>query len=74
MTLKKSPGEVGATIVLSLDALFFLAFGVLYILIPEKMAAGVGIQVPSASALIDLQGLYGGLEAGLGAYLGLCVF
>jgi len=63
---------VGGRIVLALDALLFGAFGALYWVIPQAMAAKVGIALTSTGAIIDIQGLYGGLELGLGCFLGFC--
>jgi hypothetical protein len=63
---------MGSRIVLTLDALLFIAFGLLYAIIPRSMAATVGIAMNTPGALIDVRGLYGGLELGLGAYLGVC--
>lgn len=62
----------GGRIVLALDALVFAAFGALYWVIPVEMAAKVGIAVPTTGAIVDVQGLYGGLEVGLGAFLAYC--
>jgi hypothetical protein len=59
-------------LVLLLDALLFGAFGALYWVIPEQMAVKVGIVVIGRPGLIDLQGLYGGLEVGLAAFLIYC--
>lgn len=55
-----------------LDALLFGAFGALYWVIPEQMAVKVGIVVTGRPGIIDLQGLYGGLEVGLAAFLIYC--
>jgi hypothetical protein len=57
---------------LLLDALLFGAFGALYWVIPEQMAVKVGIVVTGRPGIIDLQGLYGGLEVGLAAFLIYC--
>ncbi len=62
----------GGRIVLWLDALLFGAFGALYWVIPEQMAVKVGIVVTGRPGIIDLQGLYGGLEVGLAAFLIYC--
>ena len=64
--------HTGAKVVLGIDALLFLLFGILYCLDPVKMAASVGIPLNEAGAIIDVQGLYGGLEMGLGLFLGIC--
>ena len=65
-------GAKGGSIVLLLDALMFGGFGALYWVIPEQMAAKVGIVVTGRAGIIDLQGLYGGLELGLALFLLYC--
>lgn len=62
----------GGRIVLALDALLFAAFGAAYWAIPQEMAAKVGVSMANGAALIDVQGIYGGLELGLGLFLGYC--
>ena len=62
----------GGRIVLALDALLFGGFGALYWIIPASMAGKVGIAVANTGGLIDLQGLYGGLELGLAGFLAYC--
>ena len=62
----------GARIVLALDALVFGAFGALYWVIPEQMAAKVGVTLANTGAIVDVQGLYGGLEVGLALFLAYC--
>ena len=62
----------GGRIILALDALLFGGFGALYWVIPESMAGKVGITVANTGGLIDLQGLYGGLELGLACFLAFC--
>ena len=57
---------------LALDALVFAAFGALYWVMPVEMAAKVGISVPTTGAIVDVQGLYGGLELGFGLFLAYC--
>lgn len=65
--------NIGAKIVLSLDALLFGAFGLLYCLKPDAMAASVGLQMKDTGAVIDVVGLYGGLELGLGLFILSCL-
>lgn len=64
----------GGRIVLALDALVFAAFGALYWVIPVEMAAKVGISLPTTGAIVDVQGLYGGLELGFGSFLAYCAW
>ena len=62
----------GGRIVLTLSSLAFAVFGVLYCLNPIGMAGKVGISLGGTGAIIDVQGMYGGLEIGLGCFLALC--
>ena len=62
----------GGRIVLALSSLAFAVFGVLYCLNPVGMASKVGISLGGGGAIIDVQGMYGGLEIGLGCFLALC--
>ena len=62
----------GGRIVLALDALLFGAFGALYCVIPAQMADKVGVAMRTGAAIVDVQGIYGGLELGLGIFLGFC--
>ena len=62
----------GGRIVLALDALVFAGFGALYWFVPVDMASKVGIHLDNVGAIVDVQGLYGGLELGLGLFLGYC--
>lgn len=59
-------------IILALDALVFGLFGALYWVIPAQMAAKVGVTMTNPAGLIDVQGLYGGLEVGLALFLAWC--
>jgi len=63
---------LGGRIVLALDAFLFAGFGALYWISPVAMAEKVGIAMIGPGAVIDVQGLYGGLELGLGVFLGSC--
>jgi uncharacterized protein DUF4345 len=62
----------GGRIVLALDALLFAGFGALWWIMPQAMAAKVGLNLTTTGAIIDAQGLYGGLEVGLGGFLAYC--
>ena len=63
---------IGSRIVLALDALVFGLFGALYWVIPVKMAQGVGVTMTVPAGVVDVQGLYGGLEVGVALFLGWC--
>src|SRR5664279_2657400 len=58
------PTLIGGRIILALDALVFGLFGALYWVIPEQMAAKVGVTMTVPAGVVDVQGLYGGLEVG----------
>ena len=63
---------LGGRIVLALGGLVFAAFGILYLVTPHAMAASVGVSMLSTGAVVDVQGIYGGLELGIGIFLGIC--
>jgi hypothetical protein len=55
-------------ITVALAALLFLGLGAAFTLWPVPMAAVVGIELHSATALTDLRAVYGGMNLGLGIY------
>lgn len=59
-----------ATLVLALAGLGFLGFGIAILAAPEAVLAPVGIS-GSAAGVVELQAFYGGLEIGLGVFLGI---
>jgi hypothetical protein len=63
---------IGGRIILALDALVFGLFGALYWVIPEQMAAKVGVTMTVPAGVVDVQGLYGGLEVGVALFLAWC--
>ncbi len=73
MTSTRRFADPVAKVVLALDALAFGAFGALYLVRPEAMADSVGISLRDAGAIIDIQGMYGGLELGAAAFLVYCL-
>lgn len=64
--------NLGYTILLLLNAAAFVFFGVKWLLSPEAMASGLGIRLTNADAITDAQAVYGGLELGVGTFLGIC--
>ena len=67
-----APTLTGGRILLALEALVFGAFGALYWVIPVQMAAKVGVTMTNPAGIVDVQGLYGGLEVGLAVFLAWC--
>lgn len=67
--MNKSPVSA---ILLLLNAAAFAFFGVKWLLSPETMALGLGIHLTNADAITDAQAVYGGLELGVGVFLGIC--
>ena len=45
----------------------FVAFGIAYLVAPVRMAALTELSVPTATAVIDIQGYFGGQLLGIGA-------
>jgi hypothetical protein len=60
------------TVVLALCALGFLGFGVWMLLDPAALEK-IGIGTSSKVGLVELRAFYGGMEIGLGLFLGLCL-
>lgn len=67
-----APTLIGGRIILALDALAFGLFGALYWVIPVQMAAKVGVTMTVPAGVVDVQGLYGGLEIGVALFLVWC--
>lgn len=61
-----------ARVVLWLDALAFLGFGVAFLVAPVAMAAFVELGAESPIARVEVRAMYGGLELGIGAFLLAC--
>jgi hypothetical protein len=61
-------------IVLGLSAVLFAAFGLAFAVAPAWMAGQVDVSLASSTGRADVAAIYGGLELGLGAYLGLCLW
>ena len=61
------------TAVLALCALGFLGFGLWLLLAPAGALGKIGIQATSGVGLVELRAFYGGMEIGLGLFLGLCL-
>lgn len=63
-----------ARILLALSAVLFAAFGAGFAVAPAWMASHVDLALTTPTARADVAAIYGGLELGLGAFLGLCLF
>ncbi|HLL52181.1 MAG TPA: DUF4345 family protein [Myxococcaceae bacterium] len=61
-------------VILFLNVLLFLGFGLAFTAWPARMAQTPGIPLPSPSALSDVRAIYGGMELGFAAYLAVCVY
>ena len=57
---------------LVLDALVFAGFGVAFTVAPEAILASVDVAIATPVAATELRAVYGGLQAGLAAFLGVC--
>lgn len=57
--------------VVAVSALVFLGFGFAFLLAPAQMAAHINLLPDTPTALSDIRAVYGGLEVGLGLYLGI---
>ena len=54
---------------LGLNALTFTGIGIYFLLRPETVASGLGLEAADATAFADIRAVYGGLEIGLGVAL-----
>lgn len=61
----------GYQVLLLLNAAAFVFFGIKWFFSPVAMAGGLGIQLTNADAITDAQAVYGGLELGVGVFLGI---
>jgi len=52
-----------------LAGLGFLGYGIAFLIAPEAMLAGAGMQLTRTGAVVELRAFYGGLEIGLGLCL-----
>jgi hypothetical protein len=59
-------------VVIALCALGFLGFGLWLLADPVGALAKVGVTSSSATGSIELRAFYGGMEIGLGLFLGWC--
>ena len=66
------PYDLVTRVALALGALGFVAFGAVLLVAPTLLAV-VDVGVPSAAARSDVRAVYGGVELGLGLFLGACV-
>lgn len=56
-------------LVLGANALIFLGFGVVLLVIPAQILALADISLASADATTEIRALYGGMELGVGGFL-----
>ena len=59
-------------LLIALCALGFLAFGLWLLADPAGALAKIGVATTSATGTIELRAFYGGMEIGLGLFLGCC--
>jgi hypothetical protein len=59
-------------VVLILDALALLYFGLAFMISPHGMTATFGITLAGTDAVADVCAVYGGYELGIGAFLAYC--
>ena len=60
-------------VVLALCSLGFLGFGLWLLLDPAGALGRIGIAATSPTGTVELRAFYGGMEIGLGLFLGWCV-
>ncbi len=63
--------NVFGVVVLVLAALGFAVFGVQWLIGPSAMAGPLGIVLTNGDATSDARAVYGGMELGLGLFLGI---
>jgi len=69
-----SPSRVlAARVILGVSALAYVAIGLAFIFVPERIIGYVGIEAAPGSALTDIRAVYGGLDFGIGAFLLHCL-
>lgn len=56
-------------LVLLLNGLAFVGFGLAFAVAPDTMLALIDLPIPNGGARTDLRAIYGGLEIGFGLYL-----
>ena len=63
----------GSRILLSVNAILFVLFGVGFIFTPTSLALWITGSIPgTSSAMIDLRATYGGLALGIGIFWAVC--
>lgn len=62
-----------ARIYLSAQALLLVGFGLAYLVRPQEMANLTGMLLMEPAAITDVRGYYGGLQIGVGVFLGLAL-
>jgi hypothetical protein len=61
-------------VILVLNVLLFLGFGLAFLVGPVRMTQTPGVQLPSPTAISDVRAIYGGMELGFAAFLAYCVY
>ncbi|MEK1904599.1 MAG: DUF4345 family protein [Pseudomonas sp.] len=64
---------LSARILLIVQALILAGFGLAYFIRPQEMANLSGMLLMEPAAITDVRAYYGGLQLGLGLYLGLAL-
>lgn len=70
MATKRTPADYFVIVVLVLASLGFIAFGLQWLARPVLMAQPLGIVLTNGDATSDARAVYGGMELGLGLFLG----
>jgi hypothetical protein len=58
-----------ARVFLAVGALIMLGTGALFLLRPETLTDGMGVELPTAAGRTDVRATYGGILGGIGIYL-----
>ncbi len=60
--------ETSARLLVGLNLVVYLAYGVIFVLAPSWGARAFGIELTNATALADFRAIYGGLPLGVGLF------
>ena len=63
-----------ARVSLTISGLLFLSLGIAFLATPESMAQMARLPIESPASIIEIRAMYGGLEAGLGAFFLISCF
>lgn len=64
---------VFAKVLLGLNSLAFLGYGLVCLFMPELPASSAGMELPNVSATNEVVAMYGGLQIGIGVLLLYCM-